>query len=114
MTLYDRNLNQSESIDELRGLLRDSEDNAEELKAQMRSGRVTSEQVSNHEMFQELNTKHLALQDDYKKLIKEKADLDFEVKFANRKVKSLTNQLSEVSNKKQRTKPEPSMKRVSL
>lgn len=107
-------MNQSESIDEIRGILRDSEDEIQRLMGDIKGKKIGPEQVSGHEMFIELDSKHLALQEDYKKVLKEKSDLEFSVKFANRKVKSLTSQLAEASNKKHRSKPEPSMKRVGL
>lgn len=82
--------------------MRDADDEIEEITKKIDTKEVTVKQVSNHEFFKELDSKHIALQDDYKKLIKEKADLEFDVKFANRKIKSLNKQIESMTPKKLR------------
>lgn len=112
MNLYDLNLSQSERIGELRNLLREADDKIENLEKGIFSSESISKRISEHEIFKELEEKHLALQEDFKKLAKEKGDLEFDVRFANRKIKSFSIQMENLTPRKPKSRPEPSLKRV--
>ena len=68
--------------------------------------------ITEHELFIELDKKHSALQDDFRRALKKNNDLEFELKIAERKIR--TNQQKRSPKRFTRPSPDPALKRVSV
>ena len=114
MNLYDQNSSLCDENKELKDHLRQSSRRLDDMKIKdlnRRFAPLDSKHITEHELFIELDKKHTALQEDFRRAVKKNNDLEFELKLAERKLR--TAQTGRSPKRFGRTNPDPSLQRVS-